>query len=734
MTTRKIIELRILPPFVVGRLGSSPSPMDNYALAIVDPVGARQLVPAPTLVVEHRTGASSIETPPRVRFRDPERRIRPIAPFVEVWARFVDAGDELVPLTAPALAACGLTPEDIEWRVHVANHKAYRRTSDPNDKIDAIAGPFSDHAVHALDGESANFKPGKRLPLGRVQYVRPCDALPEIRLRFTPAAGLVYGPEPGPSIADDVYDASKGGWKGWQDDDNNPRTTIPAEIYATGADQVTSLGYLDDECDGVIEVALRGTPLTAFCRVAVGPPTFAPDSLPVRTVDDELHQAALGPLVAPNDTVTDDEVRDIVRRALETVKLMNTDVQNRPSTTTRGVGMARMDYLDRLRAPEPIMDPGIVDALAVRARHERVLLALESGTLAWFARVLRDHDAVGDLSDAGRRRMPALMRGADGRHLALTRRQVGTIRAAAEQLAAGTRSRHPQAGTEGAAASAAAGTRGLAARPAALAPLNRTAQLSYDAGGNPPSAHPRSAISNAYPGLEMDFRNIWKQLLEGIVLHEAANLVVALTPDAPAAARNLVGLWLQSVDGIPVTTTVTGPTFAGGPIAPLPDTLFGKTAMQLEWSNAFAPIVPKAGQTVRCVFRTEVPKQPPGPDLAVELRVRSFFDGDTAAIARPIAAPGELSQSLCSPWQNDYRECACFYWAASRPDYVNVDAREDGTSGGNNWMEKDRTRGTPAVYIVDDWVDSRLFSHVDLFTKWEELSFIIGGDDEDESQ
>jgi hypothetical protein len=48
--------------------------------------------------------------------------------------------------------------------------------------------------------------------------------------------------------------------------------------------------------------------------------------------------------------------------------------------------------------------------------------------------VLREHDEVGDLTDAGRRKMPALMRGADARHLALTRRQVNKVRTAAEYI------------------------------------------------------------------------------------------------------------------------------------------------------------------------------------------------------------------------------------------------------------------------------------------------------------
>ena len=35
--------------------------------------------------------------------------------------------------------------------------------------------------------------PDKRLPLGHVRYIKPTTAFPEIRLRFTPAHGNVYG-------------------------------------------------------------------------------------------------------------------------------------------------------------------------------------------------------------------------------------------------------------------------------------------------------------------------------------------------------------------------------------------------------------------------------------------------------------------------------------------------------------------------------------------------------------
>jgi hypothetical protein len=450
---KKIAELRILPPFAIARLGSSEEPMDNYELKITDPIGVRQIVPAETFTVDKKTGEMTAKTPRRVNFRDSRKNIRPIAPFLEVWVRF-DGEDDLVPLTTEILSEAGLTPSDLKWNVQVANIKAFRRTGDVSDKIEAQVKRFNNHKLQPLKGLCNNFLDGKFIPLGYVQYIKPTKDFPEIRLRFTPAGGYVYGPPPDPTadkndeadknIKEAVYDPNKGTWKGYCDP-IDPATdpigvrkaTNPAQIYAgkaTDDGNQISYGYLDDECDGIVEVEMEtgGEKLSAYARIAAGPPTFAPDSMPVRTVGDELEQAMFGPdLDEPLTEQEISDVREIVRRALETVRLMNTAQMNLPSKQ-RGVGMARMDYLDVSRALEPIVDPAVADSLAIRSRHERVLLALESGSLAWFARILRDYDEVGDLSDEKRRKMPALMRSADGRHLALTRRQVNKVRAAAE--------------------------------------------------------------------------------------------------------------------------------------------------------------------------------------------------------------------------------------------------------------------------------------------------------------
>ena len=91
--------------------------------------------------------------------------------------------------------------------------------------------------------------------------------------------------------------------------------------------------------------------------------------------------------------------------------------------------MVRQDTGDTGRYYEPIMAPSLVDTVALENLHQNILVALRSGTAPWFADVLRDYDEIGDLSDEGPAQDAGLMRGADGRCLALTRRQVSIIRA-----------------------------------------------------------------------------------------------------------------------------------------------------------------------------------------------------------------------------------------------------------------------------------------------------------------
>lgn len=257
-----------------------------------------------------------------------------------------------------------------------------------------------------------------------------------------------------------------------------------------------------------------------------------------------------------------------------------------------------------------------------------------------------------------------------------------------------------------------------------IAPRNLTAQLAHRARGNPPGTTPASSVGNFYPGLELDLRNLWRRVFAGIQLHEAVALVLAVDDDAPEEVRGLVGEILLAVDGHPIWIEVTGPRSPGGAGESLGN-------WSLEWSNALADIAQKAGKEVRCTF-----SKGDGDQQEVSLRVRKIFeesgaedgaDGRTAVLSSELAQPGELTQSLCSPWQNDFVGCGCYYWAASRPDYVNVEADGAGGSRGHNWLQRNRTPATPKVYTLRQ---ADLLQHEDIIAGWEDkLTFVIEGKD-----
>ena len=472
---------------------------------------------------------------------------------------------------------------------------------------------------------------------------------------------------------------------------------------------------------------------------------MAPDSLFVRSLADDLDQVVFGPEVAPDEDpeVTRARAQDIVRRAYETVRSMNVEVLNgndykgRPALSLDS--MPEEEAADTERAIRPVMRPGTVDTKTITALHQQVYAALRGGAAPWFVRLLRRPNEVADFTDRGRRKMPALMCGADNNYLALTWRQFHTIEAVAKGPPLKPAAPPP---------------------PPGLTPRNLSAQLHYEARGNPISSRPITSVANCCPGLEVDFRAVWRRLFRGIELREYDNLVVRLDPDgcdpetliktANLAGRRLLRVHVPGPDGKPVlmVTKIKGPASsdADGKID-LTTHLNPFGLAPLEWSNALAYVLSHAREHVRCDFTAE-----PSWDqqqalfeeerdekgkvvqeanyVSVDLLVRPFFEDDTAVISEALAKAGELTQGLCSPWQNDYRECSCYYWASARPDFVNVEVGPDGLSRGDNWFQRERTKS----YVPDDYADMRLVMYDELFKDWEKaLKVQIGGKDAPET-
>jgi hypothetical protein len=813
---RTIKELRILPPFAIARLGSADTPMDNYTIdlevAAADerPLDYRAIRLQPTLLVNEQSGEIEAErTPDKLEFKEGEdneqgdkRKIRPVAPFLEVFA-VIDADDTLVPLTVDLLQENGVGVEDVSWTVRVANRKVARRTGDNDDIVHAEV-TIRNHDAHPLHGTCANFVAGKHVDFGRVRFIKPNAKFPEIRLRFTPAKGLIYGPASAagrsrasapdleaaagsgkPSflaryrIAKEcaVYDDKKNpgrNWQGFGDPDREEdkdgkesvtkkwrehlgwpadfsNETVPPDLFAIEPpapswlfdNRAISRGYLDDACDGFVDVHLtlpKGRKLNATARICAAPPAMAPDSLFVRSLADDLDQVLHGPDVPPNEPpeVTRARALDIVRRAFETVRFMNVVVMNGNDYRGRVAlaldSMPEEEAADTERAIRPVMAPGTVDTFAAMTLHQQAYAALRGGAAPWFARLLRRPNEVADFTDHGRRKMPALMCGADNNYLALTWRQIHTIEKTALDPPV---------------------TRPASAPPAAngLTPRNLSAQIHYEAKGNPICSRPITSVANCCPGLEVDFRAVWRRVFKGVELREHDNLVVRIDPACDAEVgsgtdhkfrlRDLPGRRLLRVvvkihghdQSFPMTTPIKGPASSD------PDGMIDLTTNMnpyglaaVEWSNALAHILHNAvGKRVRCDFSREISwDQHQALDektrnyISFNLEVQPFFEDHTAVISDALAQAGELTQGLCSPWQNDYRECSCYYWASARPDFVNITTTTAGLSAGDNWMQRKRT----GSYIADDYADMRLMMYDELFRDWEtKLQFQVGGHD-----
>jgi len=767
-----IFALHILPTLAIGRLGSAAEPVDNYTIEENPdhPLDFRTIKGAKTLIVDEASGEiSGCRTPESIAFKD-GARIRPVAPFLEVFAQTdADPSKPLEPLTVALLAQYGLGEGDVAWRVSVANRKVVRRTGSTDDLVAADSGWFSSHDPQPLKGGCKNFIADRFIDFGRVRYIRPNEEFPQIRLRFTPAQGLIYGPnvgEPAKGAPADptmyqvpverqIYDTAKGRWylfnasglstqsgpgpapPSSSGTEIGKRTrpfyndTLPPALFAIMPpapswlhnNVAISRGYLDDACDGFAEVKLTlkdGTRLDASARICAGPPVVVPDSLFVRNLADDLEQIIEGPEVPAAEPyeVTRAKAEDIIRRSYETVRFLNiavmngNPVQGRPALSLDT--MPAEEAFDTERLERPVMAPATVDTLAILALHQQVFAALRSGAMPWFLRLLRRPEEAADYTDEGRRKMPALMCGADNNYLALTRRQIDTIRAASYALAFAPDLRWSASGGDPAKAAP------------RLTPRNRSAQVNYAAVGNPISSRPINAIANCCPGLEVDFRAVWRRIFEGLVLREYDNLVIDVDAqqDDPEKLK-LKGHRLLRVNGVKVIAQKKGPSPADRFGAVVLATEDDPDAVQpLEWSNALAPILhDNSGRPVTCDFTADEAwsnqqwwdDEAPPPHLTFTFKLRPFFDGETAVISRVLAEVGELTQGLCSPWQNDYRECSCYYWASARPDYVNVEPSSNGTSQGDNWLQKERT----GEYVPDDYVDSRMILYDDLFKEWE---------------
>ncbi len=222
----RIVGIVFDPPMAIARVGRAKEPMDAYEWALDEnPHRGVQtrIVPAPSLRPRaaheggHGPAILEVHTPEAITFKDREGRIRPIAPFFELWARVQDGDGTVrrVPLTARLLAAQGTGLNQLRFTVQAANRKAQSRTKLAScAAVARVDFDADDYRLHRLDAVSPRtedqtplVRPDAPLPLGTIETFLPNEAgwschtrLDQIRLRYTPGSGDAFGP-PEASVA-----------------------------------------------------------------------------------------------------------------------------------------------------------------------------------------------------------------------------------------------------------------------------------------------------------------------------------------------------------------------------------------------------------------------------------------------------------------------------------------------------------------------------------------------------
>jgi hypothetical protein len=372
----KIIqEIFCEPPIVIARLGGNTTPLAAYSWApspnprndddtVIIPDWSFDVLP---------DGSLSPFKPNAIRFRD-GNLIRPVCPFIEVWARMGAPGSDRaswseVPLTEALLKAAGGDRSALTFTVDAHNAKAARRVPNPDLTYGLfpsaqIRGDRHDPVALLAVNPPAVARPmipqGRSIPLGAVQVIRarPNPATPQgwpdgidldvIRLRFTPGRGRFYGPReaanptsdnPVPAVTpENAFLDSGAGW--FSSPGQGGGFVEPSDTFDFRADG-NSLGVVDDTCEARIDVELKlagaAAPLlSAHVNIMVGPPDFAPDRRPFLSIADDLNDRSAN-AAARNAQLQgadlDRWVEDLFERAYETVSLMNVDFWR----STRGV-------------------------------------------------------------------------------------------------------------------------------------------------------------------------------------------------------------------------------------------------------------------------------------------------------------------------------------------------------------------------------------------------------------
>lgn len=228
-----------------------------------------------------------------------------------------------------------------------------------------------------------------------------------------------------------------------------------------------------------------------------------------------------------------------------------------------------------------------------------------------------------------------------------------------------------------------------------LYPRNATARSHHWVVGNPVTTRPESGVDNCYPGLEFDQRNLDKRFVTGLEFefHTAGVLRTIDPAKQPAIANAIAESDLQAGVVLRAVHGQFGEARDGNRVY---SNHFAREMGLLQWRLIHdlepGPLVIGLGpftggpedDKIAAAFEDYISNA--GKDPLVERDGNgalqfAFFPAHRATYLTEDGVidpadykPGDLTRSLCSPWQYDFALCGCFYWASNKPDIVQKDA------------------------------------------------------------
>lgn len=259
-----------------------------------------------------------------------------------------------------------------------------------------------------------------------------------------------------------------------------------------------------------------------------------------------------------------------------------------------------------------------------------------------------------------------------------------------------------------------------------LYPRNATAKSHHWVTGNPVTTRPETGVDNSYPGLELDQRNLDKRFFPGLEFELHATgvlrtidaemhsvLLEALTADQlrkGVVLRALHGIFGEERDGTRKYTRTFNRFEELDQWRVIHDLEPGPLAI------ALAPLNDgPSDEEIFTAFASFVAGDNAEPQITHDDNgnlAYAFVAGSRAAyldrhgVIDPAEyRPGDLTRSLCSPWQYDFALCGCFYWASNKPDIVQKNADSPQYSNFQR-LRGDEEPPVRAISVRSEWEGS----------------------------